>query len=494
MPTPPAAERSFCRAARLFALVGCLLPLLAAASDEPRARPSVLVVVIDTLRADAVSAYGDAPGTTPALDRLAEAGLLFEHAFAPAPWTLPSHATLLTGLGVEQHGVGLGGRTILGPEPATLAERLSAAGYRTGGFSENPVVSPHFGLERGFAHFSGVLLEDVVAADQGFGETPFDVVALFTEWVGRAGQDPPFFGFVNLFDPHDPYEYHPEHTPLPPGVTPEEARDVRERLGRLPAMCDRLPEPRELDILRALYWGDVRAADAKLEAIVGRAQEAAGPGGLITVVTSDHGEHLGEHRLLGHEFSVRNVLLHVPLVVHGLPSAGTGRVATPVELADLVPSVLAWTGLPAAPELDGLVWSSAELAQTPPRNFFAAYSDAVPNTPPSARPVIDLNRRLRNQRRLWCAGREPVFGEMAALTRFPFKWIWFEDGAPQLFDLSQDPGEQADLRASEPEISGTLSRDLERLRMGAPSGPATPSEPALSQEGLEALRALGYLE
>jgi hypothetical protein len=107
-----------------------------------------LLVVIDTLRADAVSAYGAVEGTTPEFDALAAEGLLYRHAFAPSPWTLPSHASLFSGLGVDRHGVGFGGQMGLSSELTTIAERLRDAGYATAGFSENPLVSVPFGMDR----------------------------------------------------------------------------------------------------------------------------------------------------------------------------------------------------------------------------------------------------------------------------------------------------------------------------------------------------------
>jgi len=141
--------------ALVLALVG-LAP--ACGAPEPTAPPSLALIVIDTLRADAVSSYGGPRRSTPNLDRLAAKGLVYRQAYAPAPWTLPSHATLLTGVGPAEHGVGLHGRMALPDTLTTLAERLSEAGYATAGFSENPVVSHDFGFARGFDHFGSVPL------------------------------------------------------------------------------------------------------------------------------------------------------------------------------------------------------------------------------------------------------------------------------------------------------------------------------------------------
>jgi len=155
----------------------CAIGLLAACSDEPRdARPSIVLVAVDTLRADAVSAYGAVERTTPAFDQLAADGLLYTRAFAPSPWTLPSHASLLTGLGVERHAVGIAGRMGLGEQLTTLAERLGQAGYQTAGFSENPLVSNLFGFAQGFERFSATTIDDVIHEEAHPDDPRFDVV------------------------------------------------------------------------------------------------------------------------------------------------------------------------------------------------------------------------------------------------------------------------------------------------------------------------------
>ena len=176
-------------------------------SPEPGdLRPSIVLVVIDTLRADAVSAYGSVENTTPAFDALAAQGLLYGRAYAPSPWTLPSHASLLTGLGVDRHGVGVAGRMGLRAEFTTLAERLSAAGYQTVGFSENPLVSGLFGFEQGFERFSAITIEDAVFEGEGPGSHRFDIVQEVAAFAAERDRNRPFFLFANLFDPHSPYQ------------------------------------------------------------------------------------------------------------------------------------------------------------------------------------------------------------------------------------------------------------------------------------------------
>jgi len=391
---------------------------------------------------------------------------VYRQAYAPAPWTLPSHATLLTGAGQAEHGVGLHGRMALPDTLTTLAERLSEAGYATAGFSENPLVSPYLGFARGFDDFGSALLEDTSARD--IATRDFDAVAEVRTWLERRPPEKPFFLFVNLFDAHDPYELRAMNPFLPEGTSPERARQVLDGPGRMLEMCRRLPGEDTLEVLRGLYLGDVAAADAKLREIVELLETAAAGSGLVTVVTSDHGEHLGEHRLLGHEFSVRNVLLHVPLVVHGLPGVRPATLDAPVALADVPASLLSWAGAPGPgrplPTRDDADAGARDDADAGARTLLAAYSDAAPVTPDQARPVIEFNNRKINQKRVWCVDAEPVFGDMATAIRAPHKLIWYQNAPAQLYDLSVDPGEQRDRISERPELAAELARELAVFR------------------------------
>ncbi len=440
---------------------------------------------------DAVSAYGFVAGTTPSLDALAREGLRYQWALAPAPWTPPSHATLFTSVGPEQHGVGVAGRMVLGRDYPTLAERLSDAGYETVGFSENPIVGPQLGLARGFGHFEGE--SDAVAAREVKLETRFDVVVGVEQWAKRrADPNRPFFVFVNLFDPHDPYAMHEEYTRVAPADLAEARRigDAQSTRGIAAAhgMCGRLPPERELSILRALYLGEVRSADAKLGRIHA-ALAAAAPGRLISAVTADHGEHLGEHRLLGHEFSLHAELLRVPLVVHGLAETPPAVIAAPVGLGDVAPSLLGWLGFDAPP-----AWSPGRLPRAAEpaageRPLRAAYSDAPLVTPQRTR---TNHERDAARRRRGCGESDRVFGEILSLVRFPFKLVWYERYPAQLFDLRWDARELSDVSQHEVERTASMLREIAIWRDHLASAGGAP-EP-LAPDAAEALRSLGYLE
>ncbi len=481
-----------CRAIALTSAIW----LAGGCSAEPGdLRPSIVLVVIDTLRADAVSAYGAVEGTTPAFDALAAQGLLYRRAYAPSPWTLPSHASLLTGFGVERHGVGAAGRMGLRAEFTTLAERMSDAGYQTVGFSENPLVSDLFGFDQGFERFSAPTAEDAFYAEKHPGILRFDIVAEVAAFAAERDRNRPFFLFANLFDPHSPYRNREQNQFLSPDVSVGDSWTANALKGTSHRICDRLPSTEDVKMLHGLYLGDVAKVDAKLGKIVAIAREAAAEGALIVVVTADHGEHFGEHRLLDHEFSVRAPVLNVPLVVHGIPNAPVGRIELPVTLVDVAASLLSWVGTEIPPEIAGRpLPTRASVTNRPDVDLLAMYSDEKLKLPENWEGDLEPTEETRDEKRSGCWPRDRVFGKMAALTRWPFKLIWFENYPAELYDLSWDPLERSDLAELRPEISGPLIEETERLMDEIGRADAAGDIETPSAAELEALRGLGYVE
>ncbi len=460
-------------------LAVALLVVIAGCSGPPAdTRPSFLLVVIDTLRADAVSALGGRAEATPTFDALASEGLLFGRAFADAPWTIPSHATLFTGRSALEHGVGAGRRVVLGPDADTLAERLTEAGYETIALTENPLVSAPFGLDQGFSRHRVRTGEDLVAESLDL-EAPGFVLREFSRWLGERDRARPYLAFVNLMDAHLPYEVRGDDAFLPEGTSAGEARAISQDAARI---CDALPPPSELAVLRSLYDGDVRAADRKLGALIERARGAT-EGALVTLVTSDHGELFGEERLLDHQFSVHHALLHVPLVVHGLAGTPPARIDTPVSLADVAPSILAWAGL-AAPARRLPVRAT----DVPARNLVAVYGDGKPTDWPA-----DV-RVYTGEKRKACAPDDPVFGNQASLLRYPLKLVWHEHHASRLYDVSWDPGQRSDMAELQPEARAELERELRTRLEASRTFEARDDDPPVSPEARERLRSLGYTE
>jgi arylsulfatase A-like enzyme len=465
-----------------LASVLALVPAFAGCTPTPVGPPpSILLFVLDTVRADAVSAYGQVRGTTPATDALAAAGLRYGRAYAQAPWTLPSHATLFTGLLPSAHGA-CWRRTWADDDLVMLAERLRDAGYETVGASENPWISRDFNMAQGFEHFT-----DVHARTH-------DVPAAVAAWIRARSDGRPFFLFVNVIDAHAPYEVRDENPFLPPGVDAAAARAVRQEQGRY--LCSRADHARDLAILHGLYLGDVRAADAKLGQVLEALRDAGLAEHLITIVTSDHGEHFGEHRLVSHQFSVREPLLHVPLVVHGLGGVAPAVIDAPVQLADVVPTVLRLARLPVPAGLPGVPLPTSTRAPGAARPIVAEYRDPQDVIPPGESPMGSRLRGLIRFVRLGCTPGDRVFGAMRAVIRYPHKLVWFANYPAELYDLSIDPLERRDLAGTEPVVAATLAAAGDALIAGAAAAalaPPTVAPPEPPPGMLERLRALGYV-
>ena len=288
-------------------------------ADEPPPRPSVLLVTIDTLRADRVGAYGGSAGLTPRLDALAREGVVFEEALASVPLTLPSHATILSGLEPPHHGVRDNGTYVFPETRETLATRLSAAGYATGAFVAAYVLDRRFGLARGFARYDDAIERRQEGASVLESERRGEaVVAAAEEWLGEKGG--PFFAWVHLYDPHAPYD------PPPP---------YREKHAG------------------ALYDGEVAYTDACVGRLLDAARRRAGAG-LVVAVLADHGESLGEHGERTHGFFVYQSTLRIPLIVAGPGVPAGTRVPGIARTADVTPTLLRLLGMEPPPAIDGV--------------------------------------------------------------------------------------------------------------------------------------------
>ena len=327
----------------------------------------MLLISIDSLRADHLGCYGyqsaTAPDqrTSPRIDALAAEGILFEQAVSTTSWTLPAHMAMLTGLPDELHGV----RDFhhrLHPERTLLAEVFQDSGWRTAGFWSGPNLSPEFGFARGFELYedcsgldaddpttrvvqpSGSEDEAAALALQALHERSHQtttgplVVAAFEEWLGSLSADEPFFAFAHLWDVHydwnPPAEYDLFDTDYDGPVTSGEYDRLDEMLGRPPAR-------RDLDHLRALYDGELLFTDHQVGRLLDLLEAAERLDDTLIVLTSDHGEAFYEHKRIGHKFSLHEEELRVPLLLRwpGRVPAGR-RVDTLASLVDLVPTVL----------------------------------------------------------------------------------------------------------------------------------------------------------
>jgi len=420
-------------------LLPALLPLSACAPELPR--PHVILVSIDTLRADHLSCYGYGRETSPFLDRLASEGVLFERAFSSAPWTLPAHLTMLTGLFPAQHGV-VSEELALGPDVPLLAERLGGAGYATLGFYRPSWIHARHGFARGFELFVGH-------------ETVEEARANLEAELARRDPARPTFLFLHLFDVHNGALGAGEHMlyPSPPPYQDFFLPDAAERLPDLPPDVlwegENLLAPPELEALVALYDGGIRHVDAVLSELFATLARQGWLEHALVILTSDHGESLGQRGKLSGHGELAQEGLHVPLIV--LPPGGGRageRVRELVHLGDIVPTVLAATGL--APD-----------ARLPGRDLLAPL--------PSER--IATGTYLPNE----------------FVVRWPEKYVHRNGGPTAAFDLERDPRELAP-RLVPAERFEALRNEL--LGSTSPFGPPIPI--TLQPEEAAELRALGY--
>lgn len=392
---------------------------------------NVLLITIDTLRADALGASGNAAAATPIMDRLAREGVRFERAYAHNVVTLPSHANILSGRTPLEHGVrdNAGFRFPKGVE--TLATLLGARGYRTGAFVSAFPLSSRFGLDAGFEEY-----DDRFLSGEGLGfrqeERPGPrTVAAALDWLGRAGGAPSFL-WVHLYEPHFPY---------------------------------RPPEPFASRFAADPYAGEVAAADAALGPLLAPLLGRGGEGRTLVILTGDHGESRGEHGERTHGIFAYDGTLRVPLVLYCPRLLRPRRVADPARHVDLVPTVLDALGLPAPEGLAGR--SLLPMAGGESRPAAPAYFEALSGM---------MSRR-------WA----PLYG----VVRDRLKYI--ELPIPELYDLLDDPREESNLAAGRPREIEEMRALLARLR-AEDRGIARRAEDAETRERLKALGYLASAE
>jgi len=390
---------------------------------------NLLLVTIDTLRADRLGCYGSPLGLTPFLDRLAAEGVRFENALAHVPLTLPSHTSIMTGRFPTRHGVHDNGTFRVSASEPTLAATLKTAGYRTGAFVSAFVLDARFGLNRGFDVYDDFYGEKRAADPFGVVERKAELtVAPAERWI-ESGGSTPWFAWVHLWDPHLPYE-------APPDFAARHSEDP--------------------------YGAEVAYVDATLGGFLERLRRSGALARTLVVVTGDHGESLGEHGEKSHGTFAYNVTLRVPWILwaeHAVPK----RVFSPlVRHVDLSPSVLDLLGVAPPSGMDGQTlrpFLAGEKDYDPPPSYFEA-----------------LNTHLT---RNWA----PLHGVVAhgmKLIDLPLA---------ELYDLAADPHEKENLYDEQARTARSLQTELESLRRGATeTAPAAPD-----RETLERLRALGYV-
>ncbi len=463
--------------------LGCTARPEDAGDSSAGSRPNVVVVLIDTLRADRMSLYGYDRETSPRLEALAEEAVVFERAHAPAPWTLPSVVSMMLSQPPCEHGI-LVDRRAVGSQQRPLARRLSEAGYQTAALYVNPYAGKLSGLDLGFDVSS--LESDQIDGDR------------VTSWLLDRDTERPFFLYLHNTEPHDPVKVENRYLRRMGDAVPAYQRRRLAELvpeyrqltrfdfvgGQEPGSTDNTAEQRRVmtelerlrDPLSALYDAQVRAADDRVGSIVRALERADVWSNTWLFVVSDHGEEFGEHGGWQHDQSVYEEMIHVPFVVRAPEGRWGGRrIVDRVTLLDVMPTLL------DALELD--------LEEVRGRSLLSLL--AGESGPDDEMRVTSMRHNRKKYFRPWRESR----GELNyVVADGAWKGIYnAELPSLELYDLVADPGESEDLGTIETDRARTMVRAARHFAAVCAEVSRAPEASEASSEEVEALKALGYL-
>lgn len=460
--------------------------------------PNVLLIVLDTMRRDHLGCYGHTGGLTPVLDALAAEGVVYEDAISAAPWTVPAHASMFTGLHPISHGCSYDYRLWLDDEFVTLAERLSEQGYQTAAFVSNYYLR-QCNLLQGFDKKVflegpyGDLALSRLARIAGFPESWVDkgsrqACESLAEWLRQDHKpDEPFFLFFNLLEPHEPYlpPLAERMAFLPPGIGYRQASWYLERHDNDSMHVRASTAPRPTRLVRAMYQAEVAYQDAVLGELLSMLRDHCDIDNTVVIVTADHGENLGENGRWGHQYALNDQLLRVPLIIRYPRRFPPGtRVAGLCQTTDLFPTILALTD--GGDLVDGTGGRSLNPASFEP--MAQAYSQVAPH-------YLAISSLEMEFGSTWAIAA--LRTSFRSIRTEQFKYVWSSSGDHGLYDVVNDPLEAVNLFEQKPDIAAELHERLTVWRASQP--PYAPKrdqmghEPSRDERAIERLRALGYV-
>jgi len=450
-------RQSSCTGLVALLAVVCLLPpaggLFTACSDGDDRPQSVLLISIDTLRADRLACYGYGRPTSPAIDALAAGGLLFENCVAQSPWTLPSHAAMLTGR--YPHKIGMvDDRRTLPVDTPTLASILDENRFITGAFVNSHYLQRKHGFDRGFLTF-----ECVDNFEQNRGP---EITRKAIEWLDRYG-DKSFFLFVHYYDVHSSYAPSIDYARRFTGTYDGPADGTTTQLLRARSGKIKLSED-DIAHVSNLYDAEIRQLDSEIGRLLAHLKSTGLDEKTLVVLSADHGEEFLEHGGLLHGRTFYNEVINVPLIMSGPGVAPGERAAGVSMLADIVPTVLGRLGIDRGGPFDGedLFAGGKPDYDGEGKRFVLATADHNNQKP-------DIKRMVRNQR-----------------FKLHFNRL---TGERELYDLVNDPAETHDLSAERARLADEFLGELERLMEGTRSADRIAPR---SEAEKRALEKLGY--
>ena len=444
--------------------------------------PDMVLIVLDTQRADHLGAYGDRRGLSPAFDAFAREATLFTDCFTSAPWTVPSHASLFTGLQPSTHGCSFEHHRWLDEKFTTLAEALAGRDYQTAAFAANPWLF-RTNLTQGFAtqvavgaRFAGLAIRPLLEllgwparyADHGAA----DAVEQVDAWLARRNGERPLFLFVNLLEPH--WRYLPPIVPRLEQTSPDPGALVASELstrfyGPL-AMAGRMPAGPVEPSIRALYAAAVEYQDEKLGELLAVLRERLDLEHTIVAITADHGENLGEGGRWDHVFALNDALVHVPLAIRYPPAfpAGT-RIDGLCQLVDVPVTLFSFTARGGDAKLgDDLAGRSLVPTRFEPREIALLFGDPFLGHLERMSAATGFNRDVAR-----------FAGVLRGARSAHHKLVRSNLGSEQLIDLAADPDEVKDASASEPGVRDALRAQLDAGLQALPGSLGPAAAPAL---------------
>ena len=422
----------------ILILLGIFFPSSPALSKGKTSPPlNILIITVDTLRADHVGCYGYHPIKTPQMDALAGEGVLFEKAFTPVPTTLPAHTSLFTGTYPITHGIKNNGTFALTESAVTLAEQLQAAGYNTAAFISSFVLDSRFGLDQGFNVYDDDLITGVqtpaLLQKERRAET---VTKAVIQWLNTIKKDKPFFLWVHYYDPHDKYDP---------------------------------PSPFADAYAHCPYDGEIAYVDSWMGVLINKLKEMDIYENTLTVLVSDHGEGLGDHQEETHGIFLYDYAIHVPLIFRyprQLPK--NRRQGSLVRLIDIAPTILAIIGQKIPDHIQGV-------------NLLPLMEGKEKN--------LQLTLYCETEYPRFTYGWSPLEGIRTD------KWKYIKAPKNELYDLTKDPGEEKNVIKKEKRQSERCQKELAKLQQQFISSPGlSPSKSvSLDPSAREKLKSLGYI-
>ena len=408
-------------------------------SESDVEKPNVILLTLDTLRADHLACYGYPDVRTPNLDSLARRGVLFEQAVTNSPLTLPAHCSILTGMYPTYHGVRINGNTALNDEQMTIAEVLSAQDYQCGAFIGAFVLDGRWGLKQGFQHYDDQFdLKKYKHIDLGAVQRPGnEVIDAALDWLDEQ-KSTPFFAWIHLYDPHTPYE------------PPE------------PYLSEYGPRG-----LAGLYDGEIAFMDEQIGRCLSWLEDNGLDESTILILVGDHGEGLGSHGEGTHGYFIYDYAIHVPLIiVTPFEVLGGVRVSSQVRVVDIFPTLMEIAAVTLPAETHGRSLLPLMFRPQKEEDRFAYAESMSPNL-------------------------QFGWSSLHSLRTTQYKYI--DTPKAELFDLTRDPGEQTNLLQQYPDIAREMKDTLDRLMEETSRGAPTPQAANLDKETIEKLSALGYI-